>query len=44
MNTVIFLTVIIGAIAYVSAVTCGRMFASAFALLAAASVPVIYFR
>lgn len=38
-----FLTVIIGVASYAATLTCGRLFASCFSLLAAASVPVIAF-
>ena len=37
----IYLTVIAGVVAYCAGLTCGRLFAVPFALLAAAAVPVI---
>ena len=43
MNIIIFLTVITGVASYASTLTCGRLFAGCFSLLAAASVPVIAF-
>jgi hypothetical protein len=43
VNTLIFLTVTIGVASYAATLTCGRLFASCFSLLAAASVPVIAF-
>ena len=41
MNTLIATTTIVGTVAYAATLLCGRGFAFAFALLAAAAVPVI---
>ena len=41
MTTLIVLATAVGAAAYCAGLTCGRLFAVPFALLAAAAVPVI---
>ena len=39
MNTLIATTTVVGTVAYVASLSCGRVFASLFALWAAAAVP-----
>ena len=41
MTALIVLATAVGTVAYCAGLTCGRMFAGPFALLAAAAVPVI---